>query len=89
MKDGSLTKRHNHAELSPMEAVMETLTTSSREMSVKICVWLISMLLKKCATLILTLDHVEVNSQGGAMTRRQVSVSTFNTEDAKETRTDS
>ena len=89
MKDGSLTKSPNHAELLPMEAVMETQTTSSQGTNVKICVWLTSMLLKKCATLILTLDHVEVNSQGGAMTRRQVSVSTFNTEDAKETRTDS
>ena len=89
MKDGSLTKSLNHAELSPMEAVTETQTTFSQETNVKISVWWIIMLVKKCATLILMLDHVVVRSQGGAMTRKLASASPFNTGDARETKTDS
>ena len=89
MKDGSLTKNLNHAELSHMEAVMETRTIFSQGTNVKICVWCIIMLAKKCATLILMLGHVADRSQGGAMTRKLVSASPFNTGDARETKTDS
>ena len=89
MRGGSLTKIHNHAKLSPMGAVSETPTTFCQGMNVKICVWLILMPLKKCVTSILTLALVVVRIRDGDTTRRLVNVSSFNTADVREIKTDS
>jgi len=72
-----------------IEAVLETPTTFCQGMNVKICVWLILMPLKKCATSILMLALVVVRLQDGDTTRRLVNVSSFNTEDVREIKKDS
>ena len=84
-----MTKIHNHAKLSPMEAVLETPTTFCQGMNVKICVWLILMPLKKCVNSILTLALAVVKLRDGDTTRRMVNVSSFNTADVREIKTDS